>query len=112
LTASQKKKLIRSIFENYPVKYVTLTPTLSRCNSCGFKVVGEELRCPRCGSNDMTIYSRVVRYFRPIARKILVKDPERGLYEGAENVWQDSRRADWVSRGILTLSDLGGGALE
>jgi len=112
LTVAQKKRLIRSIFENYPVKYVTLTPTLSRCNSCGFKVVGEKLRCPRCGSEDVTVYSRVVGYFRPIARKILVKDPGKGLYEGAENVWQDSRRADWVSRGILTLSDLGGGALE
>ena len=112
LTISQKKKLIKAIFENYPVKYITLTPTLSRCNSCGFKVVGEKLRCPRCGSDDMTIYSRVVGYFRPIARKILVKDPEKGLYEGAENVWQDSRRADWVTRGVLTLSDLGDKVLE
>ncbi|RLG06816.1 MAG: ribonucleoside-triphosphate reductase [Thaumarchaeota archaeon] len=112
LTVSQKKKLVRSIFENHPVKYITLTPTLSRCNSCGFKAVGEKLRCPSCGSDDVTIYSRVVGYFRPIARKVLVKDPERGLYEGVENVWQDSRRADWATRGILMLSDLGDEALE
>ena len=112
LTVSQKKKLVRSIFENHPVKYITLTPTLSRCNSCGFKAVGEKLRCPSCGSDDVTIYSRVIGYFRPIARKVLVKDPERGLYEGAENVWQDSRRADWATRGILMLSDLGDEAIE
>ena len=112
LAVAQKKKLIRSIFENYPVKYVTLTPTLSRCNSCGFKVVGEKLRCPSCGSDDMTVYSRVIGYFRPVARRVFAKDPEKGLYEGAENVWQDSRRADWVSRGILTLSDLGDEVLE
>jgi len=112
LTVAQKKRLIRSIFENYPIKYVTLTPTLSRCNSCGFKVVGERLRCPSCGSDDMTVYSRVVGYFRPVARRVFARDPEKGLYEGMENVWQDSRRADWVSRGILTLSDLGDEALE
>ena len=112
LTISQKKKLIKSLFENYPVKYITLTPTLSRCNSCGIKVVGERLRCPTCGSDDMIIYSRVVGYFRPIARRILVKDSEKGLYEGEEDVWQDSRRADWVTRGILTSSSLGDELLE
>jgi ribonucleoside-triphosphate reductase len=96
-----KKELVRKIFNNYPVKYMTITPTLTRCNKCGAKFVGEYLECPKCGSDDTTIYSRVVGYFRPIARRVKRRDPSRGIYDGEENIWQDSRRADWVTRGII-----------
>ena len=112
LSKPQKKKLIRSIFKNYPIKYITLTLTLSRCNSCGSRTVGERCRCPRCGSDDMIIYSRVLGYFRPIARKILIRDPRRGLYDSEENIWQDSRKADWATRGVLMLRSLGDEAFE
>lgn len=96
-----KRELVRKIFNNYPVKYMTITPTLTICNECGEKFVGEYVKCPRCGSDDTTIYSRVVGYFRPIARRVKRRDPSRGIYDGEENIWQDSRRADWVTRGII-----------
>lgn len=101
-----KKKLIKSVFSNYPVKYMTLTPTLTLCKACGEKLVGEHLNCPKCGSDDTTIYSRVVGYFRPIARRVRIRDASRGIYDGEDNVWQDSRRADWATRGILNRDHL------
>ncbi|MDW8035920.1 MAG: anaerobic ribonucleoside-triphosphate reductase [Candidatus Korarchaeum sp.] len=106
MSGEVKKKLVRRIFSNYPVKYMTITPTLTLCNSCGSKLVGERLRCPSCGSDDTTVYSRVVGYFRPIARRIRRRDAERGIYDGDENVWQDSRRADWVTRAILSEDEI------
>ncbi len=101
-----KKKLIRSIFYNYPVKYMTITPTLTVCNNCKSKFVGEHLICPKCKSDDTTIYSRVIGYFRPVARKIKTVNRDLGLYEGEENIWQDTRRADWVTRGKIRLEDI------
>jgi ribonucleoside-triphosphate reductase len=101
-----KKKLIKSIFFNYPVKYMTITPTLTMCNSCGKRFVGEHLICPSCHSDDTTVYSRVVGYFRPIARRIKRRDLSEGIYDGEENIWQDSRRADWVTRGIIGKEDV------
>ncbi|MBO3763431.1 MAG: ribonucleoside-triphosphate reductase, partial [Candidatus Brockarchaeota archaeon] len=106
LNTEAKKKLVRSIFSNYPVKYMTLTPTLTVCNDCKHKFVGEHLVCPNCKSENTTIYSRVIGYFRPIARKVKKKDSKLGLYEGEENIWQDSRRADWVTRGVFTKDEV------
>ena len=94
------------MFFNYPVKYITLTPTLTVCNDCKRKFVGEHNKCPSCGSDNTVIYSRVIGYFRPIARKVKVKDSSLGLYEGEENVWQDPRRGDWATRGILNHNDI------
>jgi len=104
--SNTKKKMVKAMFSNYPVKYITLTPTLTICNKCKHKFVGENLTCPVCKSNDTTIYSRVIGYFRPIARKVTLKDSMQGLYEGEENIWQDSRRADWASRGILSEEEI------
>jgi ribonucleoside-triphosphate reductase len=91
-------RFVKNLFSSKPIIYITLTPTLSVCNSCGMKVVGERHRCPYCGSEDTTIYSRVIGYYRPIARKVKAVDRERFLFEGEENYWQGGRRADWVVR--------------
>ncbi|MGC8661771.1 MAG: anaerobic ribonucleoside-triphosphate reductase [Nitrososphaeria archaeon] len=106
LSAESKKWLIRSMFFNYPLKYATLTPTLTVCSDCKRRFVGEHLTCPSCKSQNTVVYSRVIGYFRPVARKVRVKDSTIGLYEGEENVWQDSRRGDWVTRGILKVNDV------
>jgi len=106
LSVESKKRLIKSMFSNYTVKYITLTPTLTVCNDCKRKFVGEHIKCPSCGSDNTVIYSRVIGYFRPIARKVKVKDSSLGLYEGEENVWQDSRRGDWATRGILNQNEI------
>jgi len=105
-SADTAKHFIRSLFERLPIIYITLTPTLTVCNDCEAKIVGEKDRCPYCGSRDTTVYSRVIGYYRPIARKIKVADKERFLYEGEENYWQGGRRADWVTRKKVNLREL------
>ncbi len=100
------RNFIKRIFENLPIIYITLTPTMSICNACSAKIVGEYTECLHCGSEDTVIYSRVIGYYRPIARKIRKIDRENYLYEGEENYWQGGRRADWVTRKKARLFDL------
>lgn len=95
LPLDMKKKLITSTFKA-PVIYMTLTPTVSTCWDCKQQMVWEHLICPHCGSANMQVASRVIWYFRPIAWKNLKKQEWR--LDGAENYWQDSRRADWATR--------------
>ena len=100
------KEFIRRLFERLPIIYITLTPTMSVCNSCEAKVVGERHTCPYCGSDDTIIYSRVIGYYRPIARKVRKADRENYVYEGEENYWQGGRRADWVTRNKVEVVEL------
>ena len=100
------RDFIRRLFEKLPIIYITLTPTLSVCNSCEAKVVGERHECPYCGSDDTIVYSRVIGYYRPIARKVKKVDREGFLYEGEENYWQGGRRADWVTRKKADIMEL------
>ncbi len=58
------KKLIKKIFENYKLPYISLTPTFSVCNEHGY-LDGEQFSCPECG-NDTEVWSRVVGYLRPV----------------------------------------------
>ncbi len=41
------KRLIKKIFENYHLPYVTITPTFSICQNCGY-LKGEQYYCPHC----------------------------------------------------------------
>ena len=99
-------RFIKNLFRSIPIIYITLTPTLSYCNSCGGKIVGERETCYYCGSEDLTYYSRVIGYYRPIARKVKKKDKEKYLFEGEENYWQGGRRADWISRKKVDIKEL------
>ncbi len=58
------KQLIRKIFTNYKLPYVSLTPTFSICQEHGY-LSGEQFTCPECGS-DTEVWSRVVGYLRPV----------------------------------------------
>ena len=58
------KKLIRKIFTNYKLPYISLTPTFSICQEHGY-LDGEQFACPECGS-DTEVWSRVVGYLRPV----------------------------------------------
>ncbi len=58
------KKLIRKIFTNYKLPYISLTPTFSICQEHGY-LNGEQFTCPQCGS-DTEVWSRVVGYLRPV----------------------------------------------
>ena len=60
------KALIKKVFENFHLPYITLTPTFSICPTHGY-LSGEHWKCPKC-TIDQTceVYSRVVGYIRPI----------------------------------------------
>lgn len=58
------KNLIRKVFENYKLPYISLTPTFSVCNDHGY-ISGEHFNCPTCGK-PAEVYTRVVGYLRPV----------------------------------------------
>lgn len=58
------KNLIRKIFTNYKLPYISLTPTFSICNNHGY-LTGEQFFCPECGE-ETEVWSRVVGYLRPV----------------------------------------------
>jgi len=59
------KNLIRKIFNNYQIPYISITPTFSVCNDHGY-IAGEKWLCPSCGSKT-EVWSRVVGFYRPIS---------------------------------------------
>jgi ribonucleoside-triphosphate reductase len=56
--------LIKRIFENSTVPYITITPTFSICPDHGY-LKGEHFTCPECGS-DAEVWTRVVGFHRPV----------------------------------------------
>ena len=100
-------KYINNLFEK-PINYITLTPTLSACMSCGQTIVatdGKDItECPKCHSDDIATFSRVIGYAKMISRKgIKVKN---GLYDGKYNFWSKPRRYDWNSRKRIKEDDI------
>jgi ribonucleoside-triphosphate reductase len=61
---SAAKNLIRKIFTQYKLPYISLTPTFSICNDHGY-IAGEHFTCPECGE-PAEVWSRVVGYLRPV----------------------------------------------
>jgi ribonucleoside-triphosphate reductase len=62
----QAKNLVKKIFENYSLPYITLTPTFSICPAHGY-IAGEHFECPQCTiKQPCEVYSRVVGYIRPV----------------------------------------------
>ena len=59
-------KFVKFVFENYPVPYITITPTFSVCEDHGY-FKGEHFTCPISGKETET-YSRKVGYYRPVQR--------------------------------------------
>ena len=57
------KNLIKKIFTNYKLPYLSLTPTFSICPSHGY-IQGRQEKCPNC-AQETEVYSRVVGYLRP-----------------------------------------------
>jgi ribonucleoside-triphosphate reductase len=58
------KKLLKTVFANYKLPYVSLTPTFSTCEDHGY-LVGEQAVCPVCGK-ETEVWTRVVGYLRPV----------------------------------------------
>jgi len=64
--AQAVKNLVKKIFTNFNLPYVTITPTFSICPVHGY-ISGEHFNCPKCViKQPCEVYSRVVGYLRPI----------------------------------------------
>jgi len=60
------KNLVRRVFENFHLPYISLTPTFSICPNHGY-LSGEHYTCPKCVvEQPCEVYSRVVGYYRPV----------------------------------------------
>jgi len=67
MTAEACKALIKKVMYKYRVPYVTITPIFSICPECGH-VPGEHKICPKCGGDNLEVWTRVMGYHRPVAR--------------------------------------------
>ena len=72
------KNLLKRVFENYSLPYLSITPTFSICPEHGY-LDGEKHTCPSC-FKPCEVYSRVVGYYRPVKQ------------------WNDGKRAEFVLR--------------
>ncbi len=62
------KSLIKKVFENFKLPYITFTPTFSVCPSHGY-LEGEHFECPKCTiKQPCEVYSRIVGYYRPVVQ--------------------------------------------
>ncbi len=99
---------LNKLFEK-PINYITLTPTLTSCMSCGHQLVatdGKEIAvCPICESDDIATFSRIIGYVKMISRKN-IKVTSAGQYKGDYNFWSKARRYDWAERKRVKESDL------
>ena len=102
LEANAQIQLVKSIFYNFPVYYITKTPYLTTCNSCNHKMVGRYNKCEKCGSDDVTLWSRPIGYFRPVMRKSVSSDFKNAEYK----FWLDGRIEDFSTRKEVTKSDI------
>jgi len=62
------KSLVKKVFENFRLPYITITPTFSICPAHGY-LSGEHFECPKCTiKQPCEVYSRVVGYLRPVGQ--------------------------------------------
>lgn len=102
LKPEEQEKLIFSIIKNFPIQYLTKTPFLTTCNHCGHKMVGKKRKCQKCGSEDITLWSRPIGYFRPVMRGKVSKN-----FKSANFLfWLSSRIEDFATRKEITKNDL------
>ncbi|MHA1616949.1 MAG: anaerobic ribonucleoside triphosphate reductase [Candidatus Njordarchaeales archaeon] len=60
------KRMIYHITTKTKIVYFSITPTITTCNECGWTGVGINQKCPKCSSERIDIWSRIVGYYRPI----------------------------------------------
>ncbi|MFA4646304.1 anaerobic ribonucleoside triphosphate reductase [Pyrococcus kukulkanii] len=59
--AKLTKRLMRT-----ELVYWSYTPAITICNKCGYSTTGLHTHCPKCGSEDVEIWSRIIGYYRPL----------------------------------------------
>ena len=65
LSKEQYLKLIEFAVQE-GTNYFTFNVPNSKCESCGHIVKAPIIKCPKCGGEDITHYTRVIGYLRPI----------------------------------------------
>lgn len=90
---------------NNSINYITYSPVICTCIACGdrFNNINYTI-CPSCGSDDLTILSRIIGYVKPISRKKIKKD--NGKIAGEYNFWSSPRRKDFVEREKITYKEM------
>ncbi len=67
-SAEVVKAVVKKVFENFKLPYITITPTFSICPVHGY-IEGEHFYCPKCTvKQPCEVYSRVVGYLRPVSQ--------------------------------------------
>ncbi len=83
------KALVKKVFENFKLPYISLTPTFSICPTHGY-LSGEHFLCPQCTiEQPCEVYSRIVGYLRPVQQWHVGKREEfktRKMYKMPENL--------------------------
>ena len=70
------KNLVKKVFENFHLPYITITPTFSICPSHGY-LSGEHFFCPKCViKQPCEVYTRVVGYIRLVSQWNVGKQQE------------------------------------
>jgi anaerobic ribonucleoside-triphosphate reductase len=104
----QLARYINRIFDN-PINYITLSPTSSSCMNCFERMIavdGKNIEvCPKCGSDDIATFSRIIGYVKMISRKN-IRITKEGKYEGDYNFWSNAKRIDWNERKKLTSDNI------
>ena len=59
--AKLTKRLMRT-----ELVYWSYTPAITVCNDCNYSTTGLHTHCPRCGSENVEIWSRIIGYYRPL----------------------------------------------
>jgi len=98
----EQERLIFSIIKNFPIQYLTKTPFLTTCNSCGAKMVGRKRECQNCGSDDVTLWSRPIGYFRPVMRGKVKENFKEAKYL----FWLSGRVEDFATRKEVKKEDV------
>lgn len=104
MDVNTKNRFIKSMFENFPIRYVSLTPLLSVCNFCGEKQLGKRTTCSSCGSTDIVCWSRPVGYFRPAIKGNISND----LKKADERFWSKHKIEELSRRVLYSKKDLSG----
>lgn len=61
---NQVKKILKLVFNQYKLPYLSITPTFSICQEHGY-LKGEHFNCPHC-QKPAEVWTRVVGFYRPV----------------------------------------------
>lgn len=59
-------KLTKRLTYGTDLVYWSYTPAITICRKCGWIGVGVYSECPKCGSREVEVWSRIIGYYRPI----------------------------------------------